>query len=595
MPPRSADGASFLKAFRSGVADLAAHVDEINALNVFPVPDGDTGSNMLATVRAALDAADALHVGPEADAGRVAHAVAQGALMGARGNSGVITSQILGGIAHALEGKRRFNGLDLAHALDAGTKKAYAAVQRPVEGTILTVIREASAAAIAAAEQNNDAEAVLAATVEAAERAVAKTPTLLEVLREAKVVDSGGQGLFRLLEGALSAARGRPVAAEAAATAGAAERASAPLVAVAGAGPDETGYGYETVCLVHARPGEALDVRAIGAHLETMGDSVMVAGDSQLAKVHVHSDRPDAVIAYGLSLGTLSRIAIENLDGQASEVREARAASFIAAATAGATPGAADGIADAAEAAARRPAAPVPVREESLVLTRMPLGVVATAPSDGLAQRLEMTAEGFGEYVAFRVVHGGQTVNPSTGELLAAVEATQADELLILPNNPNILLAAKQVATMTDRPVHIVPTRNCAEGVAALLRLNPTKGAEENAVAMTAAAQAILSVQVTEAVRDATVSGRKVKKGQTMVLDPDDGLLALDGDAHRAVITAFGRLHGGFEIVEVYYGADSSLEDAEALATRIHEVAPGAEVEVLHGGQPHYRYLISAE
>ncbi len=595
MPPRSADGASFLKAFRSGVADLAAHVDEINALNVFPVPDGDTGSNMLATVRAALDAADALHVGPEADAGRVAHAVAQGALMGARGNSGVITSQILGGIAHALEGKRRFNGLDLAHALDAGTKKAYAAVQRPVEGTILTVIREASAAAIAAAEQNNDAEAVLAATVEAAERAVAKTPTLLEVLREAKVVDSGGQGLFRLLEGALSAARGRPVAAEAAATAGAAERASAPLVAVAGVGPDETGYGYETVCLVHARPGEALDVRAIGAHLETMGDSVMVAGDSQLAKVHVHSDRPDAVIAYGLSLGTLSRIAIENLDGQASEVREARAASFIAAATAGATPGAADGIADAAEAAARRPAAPVPVREESLVLTRMPLGVVATAPSDGLAQRLEMTAEGFGEYVAFRVVHGGQTVNPSTGELLAAVEATQADELLILPNNPNILLAAKQVATMTDRPVHIVPTRNCAEGVAALLRLNPTKGAEENAVAMTAAAQAILSVQVTEAVRDATVSGRKVKKGQTMVLDPDDGLLALDGDAHRAVITAFGRLHGGFEIVEVYYGADSSLEDAEALATRIHEVAPGAEVEVLHGGQPHYRYLISAE
>ena len=595
MPPRSADGASFLKAFRSGVADLAAHVDEINALNVFPVPDGDTGSNMLATVRAALDAADALHVGPEADAGRVAHAVAQGALMGARGNSGVITSQILGGIAHALEGKRRFNGLDLAHALDAGTKKAYAAVQRPVEGTILTVIREASAAAIAAAEQNNDAEAVLAATVEAAERAVAKTPTLLEVLREAKVVDSGGQGLFRLLEGALSAARGRPVAAEAAATAGAAERASAPLVAVAGVGPDETGYGYETVCLVHARPGEALDVRAIGAHLETMGDSVMVAGDSQLAKVHVHSDRPDAVIAYGLSLGTLSRIAIENLDGQASEVREARAASFIAAATAGAAPGAADGIADAAEAAARRPAAPVPVREESLVLTRMPLGVVATAPSDGLAQRLEMTAEGFGEYVAFRVVHGGQTVNPSTGELLAAVEATQADELLILPNNPNILLAAKQVATMTDRPVHIVPTRNCAEGVAALLRLNPTKGAEENAVAMTAAAQAILSVQVTEAVRDATVSGRKVKKGQTMVLDPDDGLLALDGDAHRAVITAFGRLHGGFEIVEVYYGADSSLEDAEALATRIHEVAPGAEVEVLHGGQPHYRYLISAE
>ena len=588
MPHRTCDGARLLAAFRSAVANLAANVDEVNALNVFPVPDGDTGSNMLATVRAALDAADALGSGPEAEAGQIAHAIAQGALMGARGNSGVITSQILGGMAHALEGKRRFNGLDLAHALDAGTKRAYAAVQRPVEGTILTVIREASAAAVAAAERDNDTDGVLTATVEAAEKSVAKTPTLLEILREAKVVDSGGQGLFRLLEGALSAAKGVPIAdGDTVPGARTAETPGRPFLLGV---EEETAYGYETVYLVHARPGERLDVAAIGAHLESIGDSVLVAGDERMAKVHVHNERPDAVIAYGLSVGTLTRITIENLDGQASDVREARAAAFI-----DDTFSVSAAHDDYADTMAHIMTMPVATSAVPLQLTRMPLGVVAVAPSEGLAQRLEMTAEGFREYVAFRVVHGGQTVNPSTGELLAAVKDTQADELLILPNNPNVMLAAKQVASMTDRPVHIVPTRNCAEGVAALLRMDPALSAAENAAAMTQAAREILSVQVTEAIRDATVSGRKVKKGQTMVLDPDDGLLALDNDAHRAVITAFGRLKGGFEIVEVYYGAESTLEDAEGLASRIHEVAPGAEVEVLHGGQPHYRYLISAE
>ena len=313
MPHRTCDGAKLLAAFRSAVANLAAHVDEVNALNVFPVPDGDTGSNMLATVRAALQAADALGSGPDAEAGRVAHAIAQGALMGARGNSGVITSQILGGMAHALEGKRRFNGLDLAHALDAGAKRAYAAVQRPVEGTILTVIREASASAIGAAERDNNTEAVLATTVDAAEKSVARTPTLLEVLREAKVVDSGGQGLYRLLEGALAAARGAPVSGEDVAPRPRMEASPRPPLVLASA--EETSYGYETVYLVYARAGERLDVTAIGAHLESIGDSVLVAGDERMAKIHVHNERPDAVIAYGLSIGTLTRITIENLDG----------------------------------------------------------------------------------------------------------------------------------------------------------------------------------------------------------------------------------------------------------------------------------------
>ncbi len=581
MARRSCDGAGFLAAFRSAVASLEAHVDEINALNVFPVPDGDTGTNMLATVHAALDEAD--RVAPGADAERIAQAVSFGALMGARGNSGVITSQILAGIAHGLAGKRRFNGLDLAHALDAGTKTAYKAVAKPVEGTILTVIREASAAAIAAAERDNNVETVLAATVDAAERAVAKTPSLLPVLREAHVVDSGGQGLFRLFQGALEAARGRPIAPGTIVEHG--EVQSAVQVAVHAAhhepgpepapGTEEGEFGYETVYLLRARAGIPLDVPAIQSHLESIGDSVLVAGDGRLAKVHVHNDRPDGVIAYGLTVGTLSRITIENLDSQAHDVRESRAAAFVGAVGDGASATGGNGAGEPA--------------------TRLPLGIVVVAPSDGLAAVLTDTAAPFREYGEFKVVSGGQSANPSTGELLEAVEATDAEELLILSNNPNVVLAARQVASMTKRKISVVPTRNCAEGVAALFELDPAQDAAANAEAMTAAGRAIQTMQVTEAVRDATVSGRKVKKGQTIVLDPDDGLLAVDNDPQKAVLAGLGRLEPGFGLLTIYYGESATLDEAETLALRVRELSPGVDVEVIHGGQPHYRYLVSAE
>jgi len=583
MPRRSCDGAGFLAALRSAVARLELNVDEVNALNVFPVPDGDTGTNMLATVKAALEEAD--KAGSNADADRITQAASFGALMGARGNSGVITSQIFKGIEAGMVGKRRFNGLDLAHALDLGAKTAYKAVARPVEGTILTVIREAAAAAVMAAERDNNVESVLAAVVEAAEKSVAKTPSLLPILREAHVVDAGGQGLFRLFQGALEAARGRSGGIAITTPAGARgprrEAVSAPV--------DETEFGYETVYLVRARPGRPLDLAAIQAQLETIGESVLVAGDAHMAKVHVHNERPDTVVAYGLSLGALSRITIENLDGQAHDVREAKAAAFVG--EAGGTGSSVAATATAlAEAGAEAP------HTEVDPATRLPLGVVAVAPSDGLAAILTDTAAHFREYGAFRIVRGGQSANPSTGELLEAVQATQADELLILPNNPNVVLAARQVASMTDRPIHIVPTRNAAEGVAALFELDPAQSAGDNAATMTTASRALQTLQVTEAVRDATVSGHKVKKGQTIVLDPDDGLLAADNDPDRAVLAAFARLEPGFAVVTIYYGEDATLDAAEVLAQRISEAAPGLEgVDLAHGGQPHYRYLISAE
>ncbi len=553
MVRRACDGAGLLAAFGAAVVNLEAHVDEINALNVYPVPDGDTGSNMAATVRAALEEAEKA-AGQPVD--RVAAAISFGALMGARGNSGVITSQIFRGMAEGLEGKKRFNGLDLAHALATGSKTAYAAVAKPVEGTILTVIRESADAAVAAAEHSEDLEVVLAATVDAAEKSVARTPTLLAVLREAGVVDSGGEGLYRLFQGALLHLVGQ---APAAAARGRGTDGMKPSALVAHA---DEGFGYETMFLLLAEGSHLLDVDAIRIHLGSIGESVLVAGDPRALKVHVHNERPDLVIGYGLTLGSLSRISVENLDNQTRDVRETRAAEF--------TTG--DG--------GRTGGAPAPLS--------LSLAVIAVVAGDGLAAI-------FRDFGVAAVVQGGQTSNPSTGELLEAVSKVDAREVLILPNNPNVVLAARQVAAMADRPVAVVASRNAAEGFAALLALDPTLGAEANCGPMTEAARAIQSVVVTEAVRDATIGGKKVKRGQTIALDPDDGLIAVDGDGPNAVLAAVAALQPGYELLTVFYGDGADLEEAEDMAKRIGAQVPGIEVEVRHGGQPYYRYLISAE
>src|SRR3954454_2747736 len=537
MARRSCDGDGLLAAFRAAVANLEANVDEVNALNVYPVPDGDTGSNMLATVKAALEEAEAASGQP---AERVAAAISFGALMGARGNSGVITSQIFRGMADGIAGKKRFNGLDLAHALSLGAKTAYGAVAKPVEGTILTVIRESAAAAVAAAEGDADLEGVLTATVDGAEKSVARTPSLLAILREAGVVDSGGQGLYRLFQGALLHLVGQAPAAAAR------ERvATGPKVSTLVAHADE-GFGYETMFLLQASGHDPLDVDAIRNHLETIGESVLVAGDARALKVHVHNERPDLVIGYGLGMGSLSRISVENLDNQARDVRETRAAAFT---------GSTNGHVDAADL----------VPSGSGVA---PLAVIAVTAGDGLAAL-------FREFGVAAVVQGGQSSNPSTGELLAAVDQVPAREILLLPNNPNVVLAARQVAAMTDRPVSVVPTRNAAEGFAALLALDPTQGAAANLESMTEAGRSIQTVVVTEAVRDAAIGGRQVKRGETIALDPDDGLIAVDGDRDRAVLGAMAALQPGFELVTLFYGADADLAEAEGVARRIGAVLPG--------------------
>ena len=569
MSRRSCDGGALLDGFRAAVAHFEMHVDEVNALNVFPVPDGDTGSNMLATLRAAVEEADGLPA-EERHVARVAEAISFGALMGARGNSGVILSQIFRGMAAGLEGKRRFNGLDLAHALARGRETAYKAVAKPVEGTILTVIRESSASAVQAAERQPDIESVLTETVESAERSVARTPSLLPILREAGVVDSGGQGLYRLFQGALLHLVGAIAAVPA-------EAAAAPRRSTLVAHAD-AGFGYETMFLLSAA-GRPLDLDTVRDHLEGIGQSVLVAGDGRALKVHVHNERPDQVIAYGLSLGTLSRISVENLDDQARDLREARAGEFAGAEVEVVAP--VEPLAAVTAAAAAGPSASG---------AQAPgLSVVAVAAGEGIVRVLEA----FGVQ---GIVHGGQAANPSTGEMLRAIRGAPGREVIVLPNNPNVKLAAQQAAALApEKRVVVVPTRNGAEGVAALLAMDPTKDAEENAGPMLEAARAVQTLQVTEAVRDARVSGHKVKRGQTMALDPDDGLLAAGGDRQQTVLAGVAALQPGFELLTIYYGEGADLAEAEALSRALTAAHSGIEVELVHGGQPHYHYLIAAE
>ena len=419
-----------------------------------------------------------------------------------------------------------------------------------------------------AAERDNDIETVLAATLDAAEKSVARTPSLLAILREAGVVDSGGQGLYRLFQGALLHLVGRSPASAARerSHAGAGVKPST-LVAHA-----DEGFGYETMFLLQPNGSGRLDVDAIRDHLQSIGESVLVAGDPRALKIHVHNERPDLVVGYGLGLGVLSRISIENLDNQARDVRETRAEAFTAA------PPDVDGS-SGATAPAR---APVGATETAA------LGVVSVVAGDGLAAI-------FRDFGVAAVVKGGQSSNPSTGELLEAIRRVEAREIILLPNNPNVVLAARQVAAMADRPIVVVPTRNAAEGFAALLAMDPSLDATANAGPMTEAARAIQTLVVTEAVRDATIGGRKVKRGQTMALDPDDGLVAANGDREKAVLAGVKALKPGFELLTLFYGDGADLAEAESMARRIGTTLGGVEVEVRHGGQPFYRYLISAE
>jgi DAK2 domain fusion protein YloV len=536
------DGRELKLLLEAGSHWLERNAAMINALNVYPVPDGDTGTNMLLTMQAVMREING--VGADESVSAVAHAAAHGALMGARGNSGVILSQILRGFARALDGKETFDAVDFAAAAKEASVTAYKGVIKPVEGTILTVAREAAAAAAMAAAANADLYTLFERTMEAAKAAVALTPDLLPVLKEAGVVDAGGQGLAVIMEGGLRLLRGESVGADAAI-----EKA-VELHSTADAHTrGELGYGYDVQFILK---GENLDVDEIRANIDAMGESTLVVGDSRLVKVHVHAQNPGEPLSYGVALGALSEVIVENLEEQYRQFALSQA----------------------------RP--PVSVEEITDIAT------VAVVSGPGLTRIFESLG-------ASAVVHGGQTMNPSTEELLTAVESLNARSVILLPNNPNIILTAKQAQELAAKQIYVVPTKTVPQGIGALLAFNLQADAETNARLMEQALQGIQTIEITRAVRSTTLNGLQVQEGNLIGL-LNDTLVACGPDVVEVVSQATESLEmDDYEIVTIYYGEGVGEEEANTLAEAIERKYSFVEIEIKDGGQPHYEYIISVE
>jgi DAK2 domain fusion protein YloV len=550
MNRMSWDGHDLMAAMRHAGAVLHSNLDEVNALNVFPVPDGDTGSNMLATVQAAV--AEAESVPPlERTPTRISSALSLGALMGARGNSGVILSQLLRGMGEAISGHERVDAAILVEAFQRGCETAFSAVAHPVEGTMLTVARDVAAATERAPRGDGSIEHLLRVAVDEAAASVQRTPSLLPVLKEAGVVDAGGRGIELLLRGALASIQGDHLPHG--------MKLSNDIALPTWDALEAEGYGYETVFVILPPEGARLDVAAIRARLDRMAESVLVAGDDRAVKIHVHNERPDEVLGYGLTLGTLSRITIENLDRQATDVRERARASTEAASISGAAP----------------------LREGP--------AVIAVVAGDGLARV-------FSSLGATGVVQGGQGANPSVGELADAIRGAGNGEVIVLPNNPNVRMAAKQAGELCSGvKVEVVPTRNAGEGVAAMLAFDPDAALKDSAKAMTQAGKAVQTLQVSLAVRDARMGRHKVRRGDYIVLGPNDGLVAAAADRTAAIRSGVGLLKSGFELLTLYRGRDVDHAAGQELRDHMATELDGVEVELVEGGQPHYDFLIAAE
>jgi len=536
-------GQDLREMFAAATSWLEKSSADIDALNVFPVPDGDTGTNMLLTMRSTMEEA---YRAPDNSASGIAQAMAKGALMGARGNSGVILSQIWRGLAQGLEDKESFTAADLANALQQSALIAYKALSNPVEGTMLTVMKEAAAAAQSqVADGNDDVTSVLEATVNAAGDSVADTPRLLKVLRDAGVVDAGGQGLYTILEGALRYLRGemelmrlrKPqiIVSELPHT--------TPLPQVAGV--EEVPYGY---CTEFMLKGEKLEPDNIRKSLEKKGESLIVVGDDSTVRIHIHTMEPGNIVRFATKLGTMHQVSIRNMDEQHQDFLE--------------------------------------MQKERMPTTDT--SVIVVASGDGLT-------DVFSSLGAAAVVPGGQTMNPSTKDLLQAVESTYSDKVIILPNNKNIVLTANQVQSLTKKTVQVVPTETIPQGVVALLAFDYEADFKTNTQIMEKALSSVRSIEITQAVRSTKVNGLKIKRKQPIGLL--DGDLVAAGNSNLDVVSqVLAKVDlDKAEVVTIYYGADDESAEAEQVSDSIREQHPQLQIEVIRGGQPHYSYIISIE
>ncbi len=544
------DGDGLRELVAAAARAVERNKDEINALNVFPVPDGDTGTNMSSTLAAVVDDA---RQAPDTSLEPLTATMARSALLGARGNSGLILAQFFRGLSQGVSGSDTLGGREFASALRHGATAAYNAVEKPVEGTMLTVMREAAEAAESAVADSEALTDILAATCERARDCVARTPTMLEILREAGVVDAGGYGFAVVLEGALANLRGQSdgavliAAPEPIGVDMAAGVAGAPRIEFVQAA-SETVYGYCTTFVIE---GEGLDPEQVRKELSGMGESSVVAGDDRQVKVHLHPLTPGPLLTYAAELGVLAGISILNMDEQTRQWVEARQAE----------------------------------REAPQV------GVAVVAVAAGAGLTAIFAREGMG---ASTVIAGGDTMNPSVAELVEAVDAAASENVIILPNNRNIVGTAREAASLSDKTVEVVPTATVQEGVAALLAFSPDQPLEANLSAMTDAAGAVLAGGVTRATRDVTLNGRHVNEGDMIGLLGGE-VVCCGSEAEQVAIDLVRQRAVDGELVTIYRGDGVAPEDAEEVAAAVREWLGDIEVEVVDGGQPHYPYLIAIE
>lgn len=546
MREQPIDGYALKRLIEAGLTWLRTNQQIVNSLNVFPVPDGDTGTNMVLTMQSAYDE---IVNSPDESFGKMSRAVANGALMGARGNSGVILSQIWRGIAQTAGEEDVLDAQIMAKAFASARDTAYKGVVRPVEGTILTVIKDSATAAENALSETNDPFEMLEYIVAAADESVQRTPELLPVLKEAGVVDSGGIGLFYIMEGMLRYANGLPL--------DSAVQTVQPLAAMQLENTMESiepGQDFEVV--VDFRPSMSLDLEGFYRDLETMGTSIQVGEGDGIYRMHIHvpTEKRYEPIDYTMSLGTITKVAIENLIAQMEDIERT---------------------------------------EESSKLTLAPvepgqIAVVAVSPGPGISRV-------FASLGVAAIVEGGQTMNPSTKEIINAFENLPTDKIIILPNNKNIIMCSNSAAEMTVKNVSVIPSRTIPQGLSAMMRLSPDGDFDQVTGDMISALDEVESGEITTATRSVEIDGVQVKEDQTIAL-LNGKLVAAAHSVEEACMTILKKGHADhFELITLFYGEEIQKSEVNRIADIIRRTYPEQELEVQEGGQPHYQFIIAIE
>ncbi len=556
------------KMFLAGAKNLEAKKEWINELNVFPVPDGDTGTNMTMTIMAA--AAEVQNLGEDLDMASLAKAISSGSLRGARGNSGVILSQLFRGFTKGISKYEVLDVVILSDAFQKAVETAYKAVMKPKEGTILTVAKGAADKALELIGETDDLEEFLAKVIAQAEYVLSQTPEMLPVLKQAGVVDSGGQGFVTVLQGAYDALVGKEIDYTLEGT-----QASSGVVKISQQAEQDIKFGYctEFIIVLH-QPLEEKGEIDFKAYLESIGDSIVVVADDEITKVHVHTNDPGLVIQRALTYGSLSKIKIDNMREEHQEklIKDAQKAAQ-----------------EQKQADEKRRRERAALEEAAHKIPKKEMGFISVSIGEGINEIFQ----GLGvDYI----IAGGQTMNPSTEDMLNAIEEVNADNIFILPNNKNIILAANQAASlMEEKNIYVIPTKTVPQGITALINFMPDSTPEENAARMTEELSSVKTGQVTYAVRDTIIDDKSIKQGDYMGMG-DSSILSVGKDMEQVTKDMVGQLADEESaVISVYYGQEIAEEAAQKLGGEIGEMYPNCEVEVHYGGQPIYYYLISVE